>query len=62
MGMAVLPALVVFGVATGTVAGAAVGLGSLAAVWGGVKAAAVILGAAGFMRRPRAGVLAASID
>jgi hypothetical protein len=63
VGLAVLPALVVFGVATDAVgSAAAVALGSLAAVWGGVKAAAVILGAAGFVRRPRAGVLAASID
>jgi hypothetical protein len=62
VGLAVLPVLVALGFATGAVAGAAVGFGSLAAVWGGAKAAAVILGAAGFVRRPRAGVLAASID
>ena len=61
MGLAVLPMLVAFGVATGAVDRTAVGLGSLAAIWGGVKAAAVILGAAGFVRRPREWVSAASM-
>jgi hypothetical protein len=60
--LAVLPLLVAFGVASGGVVAAGVGLGSLAAIWGGVKAAAVILGAAGFLRRPRERVLAASSD
>ena len=59
--LAVLPMLVAFGVATGAVASAGVWLGSLVAIGGGVKAAAVILGAAGFVLRPRR-VLAASSD
>jgi len=59
--LAVLPMLVAFGVATDAVAGAAVRLGSLVAIGGGVKTAAVILGAAGFVLRPRR-VLAASSD
>jgi hypothetical protein len=60
--LALLPLLVAFGVAGGVVTSAGAGLGSLAAVSGGVKAAALILGAAGFVRRPRERVLAASSD
>jgi len=59
--LAVLPMLVAFGVATDAVAGAGVTLGSLVAVGGGVKSAAVILGVAWFVLRPRR-VLAASSD
>ena len=62
VGMAVLPMLVALGGAPGAVARTAVGLGSLAAVWGGVKAAAVVLGAAEYARRPRRTDIAASCD
>ena len=62
VGLAVLPMLVAFGVAIDAVARAAVGLGSLVAIGGGVKTAAVILGAARFVPRRRDGVLAASGD
>jgi hypothetical protein len=58
VGLAVLPMLVALGFATGAVAGAAVGLGSLAAIWRGVEAAALILGAAGYVRRSRERVFA----
>jgi hypothetical protein len=61
VGLAVLPVLVAVGVATAAVARFAVDLGSLAAIWGGIEAAAVILGAAGYVRS-RERILAASGD
>ena len=62
VGLAVLPMLVALGVAPGALARVAVGLGSLAVVWGGVKAAAVVLGVALYARRPRQRDIAASCD
>ena len=50
--LALLPALVALGIAAGWVARAAVGLGSLVAVWGGGKVAAAILGAWRFAATP----------
>jgi hypothetical protein len=44
--LAVLPAMVWFGLASGAVAYAAAGLGGLAAAWGGVKLAAAAWGLA----------------
>jgi hypothetical protein len=61
-GLAVLPALAASGIGTGAIARAAAVLGFVVAVGGGVKAVAVILGAAGLVRRPRDGVLAAPVD
>lgn len=45
VGLGVLPALIAFGIASRSVAQVAVGLGGLAVVTGGVKVAAVALGA-----------------
>ena len=59
-GLAVLPALAVSG--TGALARLAAGLGFVVVIGGGVKAAAVILGAAVFLRRSRDRFLAASSD
>ena len=58
-GLAVLPALAASGIGTGAIARAAAALGFVVVIGGGVKAVAVILGAAGLVRRPRDWVLAA---
>jgi hypothetical protein len=60
--LAVLPALVAFGVATESVARVAVGLGGLVAVLGGVKLAAATLGALRFAANPSGRVSEASFD
>ena len=62
VGLAVLPVLVGSGSAPRPVALVAAGLGSLVAVFGGVKLAAVILGAARFRAEPSTRVPAAGID
>ena len=63
VGLAVLPILAGFGMAPGAVVQAAAGLGSLVAVLGGVKLAAVAWGLlARFSARPGRGVAAASVD
>ncbi|HKW07063.1 MAG TPA: hypothetical protein VJS19_05780 [Candidatus Dormibacteraeota bacterium] len=61
-GLAVLPALAASGIGTGAIARAAAALGFVVVIGGGVKAVAVILGAAGLVRRPRDWVLAAPSD
>ena len=62
VGLAVLPALAASGIGIGAIARAAAALGFVVAIGGGVKAVAVILGAAGLVRRPRDWVLAKPSD
>jgi hypothetical protein len=60
--LAVLPALIAFGIARETLAPVAAGLASLVVVWGGVKLAAVIVGAARFASSRRGPVAAARFE
>ena len=60
--MAVLPALLAFGVGSEAIRQVAVGLGSLAAVWGGGKVAAATIGGLRFATSPRGRVSEASYD
>lgn len=60
--LAVLPALVVAGIATQAITSIAVGLGSLAVVVGGAKLAAAALGALRFAASPHRRVSETSFD
>jgi hypothetical protein len=60
--LAVLPALIAFGVAPGPVRQVAVGLGSLVAVAGGVRLAVVVVGLVRFASSQAAEIASAAID